>query len=180
MSAAILIETQSHLPTWRRTHAGMTWQDMPGPDNETRKLNFCLFVWGRYDPGKEAVTEADSGLDKEDLHIAKRTADGLVLKAGKKSLFGKIRHLRPKAPKPEKVDDAPQREERQAELLQRYNAARSQRGFFKRFRDLDITAHSTLCRLRGKSRGIQGPLRTVSLERIERAFAKLNEEGWVV
>lgn len=54
MSTAV-IRTESHLPAWQQEFKGLHWQDMPGPTDEDRKMNFFLFRRGRYDPAMDVV-----------------------------------------------------------------------------------------------------------------------------
>lgn len=50
-----LINTESELPAWQQEFKGLHWQDMPGPTDEDRKMNFFLFRRGRYDPAMDVV-----------------------------------------------------------------------------------------------------------------------------
>lgn len=184
----VIVETQTHLPTWMRVHRGLTWLDMPCADSETKKLNFCLFVRGLYDPDLEPVSDEDSGLDEEGLRKAKRDSRGRVLQKAGRVKYGSINRLSPAggAAVAERVSanraSMPARAKRQAGLLLRYAEAKAgwRNGFVRALYVLDPTAHSAITRALGVGRGCQGPLRGVSLDRIERAFEKLKEEGWKV
>lgn len=185
----VVMVSEKRLPMWRWVHRGLIWENMPGSDNETKKLGFVLFVRGLYDPDLEAVSDEESGLDEEGLRSANRDTLGRVLvKAGRVS-YGQVTRLTPrgaetlaKARAAEKEADEEGRKVRQAALLARFQVARKsgQRGLFNAFRALDITAHSAVFRALGKGRGSKRVLRGVSLDRIERAFELLKKEGFVI
>jgi len=184
---ALIVETQTHLPTWMRMHRGLTWLDMPSGDTDTKKLNFCLFVRGLYDPDLEPVSDEDSGLDEEGLKTAKRDSRGRVLQKAGRVKYGTISgRLSPKcgealaARARENAERLNARAAQQAELLKLWAAAKVQRGFVRAFYDADVTAHSAMMRAQGMGRGCQGPLRQVSLDRLVRTFEKLEKEGWKV
>lgn len=182
--SAVIVETQSHLPTWMRVHRGLTWLDMPCADTDTKKLNFCLFVRGLYDPDLEPVSDEDSGLDEEALKKAKRDSRGRVLQKAGRVKYGNITRLTPMGAQAvsAKSADVVARLERQQALLTRYAEAKAgwRNGFVRALYGLDPTAHSALARALGSGRGCKGALRTVSLDRIERAFENLKKEGWKV
>lgn len=187
MKPVKIIESQTHLPTWQREHRGLFWWNMPSGDSDTKKLNFCLFVRGLYDPDLEPVSDEDSGLDEVGLAKAKRDSQGRVLKRAGRKCYGTLSgRLAPKvaetlaAKASAEAGMKAEREKTQQELLARYVAAKKQGGFVRAIYDVDPTAHSAVARAMGSGRGCKGPLRMVSLDRIERAFAKLNSEGWMV
>lgn len=49
----ILVETESELKPWQRTHNGLTWQDMPGNIGDEQKINFALYRRGLYRPERD-------------------------------------------------------------------------------------------------------------------------------
>jgi hypothetical protein len=182
-----IIESQSHLPTWKRVHNGLRWEDMPCVDVTLKRLNFCLFVRGLYDPDLEPVTDEDSGLDEEGLATAKRDSQGRVLQKAGRVRYGSIQgSLSPKATElavaKAKADAASNdaRLRQQGELLLKWCSAKKQPGFTRAYYVADPSAHSALLRSQGKGRGLKGPLRQVSLDRIARTFEKLKQEGWKV
>ena len=187
--SVIVIETQTHLPPWMQEHRGLWWMDMPSSDRDVKKLNFALFRRGLYDPNLEAVSDEKSGLNEEQLKMARRDAGGKVLvNAGRGSSFGTVPRLTPRAQmaraarkqatKDAQAEDLTQRRERQQALLDRYLKAKETRGFVRALLNLDVTAHSALARAQGLGRGCQRPLRSGTLDRIERAFKQLKQEGW--
>lgn len=158
---------------WGGTWNGLTWQDMPNHCRQHKLLDFALFRRGLYEVEYDRSDETD---DADDSGVPKKRR---VVKA--QSCFGRIGTRRTVAAVvAERVDDVPDRAARQAELIGRYVAARLAPGFVKAFYDLDPTGHSAICRARGNGRGLAGPLRLISLDRIERAFDELNKGGWKV
>lgn len=158
---------------WEMTWNGLTWQDMPNVSREHKLYDFALFRRGLYEVEYDQSDDAD---DADEPGVPKRRK---LVKAQR--CFGRIGTRRTVAAvAAARDDDGPVRAARQAVLLERYVTARLQAGFVKAFYDLDPTGHSAVSRAMGRSRSLAGPLRIISLDRIERAFETLNEGGWKV
>jgi hypothetical protein len=78
---AVMIQTDSHLAPWERTHKGLTWRDMGGTDEFMQKVNFSLFRRGLYDPSVDVVTgEAAEALLREVPEGRMATTGGVLVK----------------------------------------------------------------------------------------------------
>lgn len=165
---------------WEQEWNGHTWQDMPTRGGSEHKLlDFALYRRGLYDP------ELDLAVDEEDEEgdevVKPKRRSRSQRRFGCMSFYHRP-STRERAPRAsaDKESDKALRAARQAELLARYQAARSQRGFVVGVIKVDQTAHSAIARALGMGRACVGPLRTVSLDRIEAAFEKMRKEGWTV
>lgn len=156
---------------WEMTWNGLRWQDMPNVAREHKLFDFALFRRGLYD------VEYDRSDDTDEADESGVPTKGKLVKAQR--AFGRIGSLR-RAAVVVVDDDGPVRAARQAVLIERYTAARLQAGFVKAFYDLDPTGHSAICRAMGHGRGLAGPLRIISLDRVKRAFETLKEGGWKI
>lgn len=157
---------------WEQTWNGLTWRDMPNLNREHKLLDFALYRRGKYEVEFDSSDETD---DADETGAKPR-----VRQLRSQACFGRIGTRRAVAEVAAVASDLPERAARQAVLIARYVAARLTFGFVKALYDQDPTAHSALARAMGKGRGINGPLRPISLDRVERAFETLNEGGWKV
>jgi hypothetical protein len=171
------------METWEQPFNGKTWEDMPTVGGyEHKLLDFALWRRGMYDPEFDLAVDAEDD-EEEGVKTHRRTM-------GQRQYATRGRHgllhaalaaaaaIR-RADKEQKAQkDLDARYERQAELLVVWQRAKVQRGFVRAFYDADCTAHSALMRAMGRGRGLAGPLREVSLDRIERNFERLKEKGW--
>lgn len=155
---------------WEQTWNGLTWEDMPNLNREHKLFDFALMRWGLYDVEFDRSDEAD---DADETGAKPK-----VRRLRSQHCFGRIGTRRQVAAVAAEASDLPERAARQAVLIARYVAARLTFGFVKALYDLDPTAHSALARAMGRGRGINGPLRPISLDRIETAFETLNKGGW--
>jgi len=169
---------------WEQRWNGHGWEDMPTSGGyENKLLDFALYRRGMYDPEFDlAVDEEDDGDEvKKPRRTHRQKRYGTIGGAGRMRIAAAMAdHQKSRAELAAKADDKVQRETRQAELLLRWIDAKQLRGFGSAFYDADATAHSAMMRAMGLGRGCQGPLRTVSLDRITRMFEKLKTEGWNV
>lgn len=164
---------------WEQPWNGLTWQQMPTRGGYEHQLfDFALFRWGMYDP------EIDLVVETTDESEAEAGAVGKPRRTRRQRSFGTIGgrgwKTRSRAVAVLPTANLAPRLARQIELITSYVEARKAFGFVKAFYVLDCSAHSALARAMGKGRGIQGPLRSATLDRIERAFETLNEGGWKV
>lgn len=157
---------------WEQKWNGLTWEDMPNQNREHKLLDFALYRRGKYDVEIDLSDEAD---DADETGAKPR-----VRQLRSQACFGRIGTRRKVAAVAAEASDLPERAARQEVLIARYVAAKLTLGFVKALYDLDPTAHSALARAMGRGRGINGPLRPISLDRIETAFETLNEGGWKV
>ena len=166
---------------WEQSFNGLTWQDMPNLSREHKLFDFALYRRGLYDVQIDLSDDVDEA-DEESGGPKKRKVRQLQAQRN----FGTIgSRRRPGAmaktkPVRESLDS---RAERMAMLLERYAKAKllpENYGFVRAFYKLDPSAHSALSRARGAGRGIEGPLQTVSLDRVTRAFETLKEGGWKI
>lgn len=169
--------------TWEQPFNGKTWEDMPTVGGyEHKLLDFALYRRGMYDPEFDLAVDAEDD-EEEGVKTHRRTLSQKRYAAcGRYGLLhaalaaaAAIRRA-DKEQKAQKDLDA--RYARQAELVAVWQRAKLSRGFVRAFYNADCTAHSALMRAMGRSRGIAGPLREVSLDRIERNFERLKGEGW--
>ena len=172
--------------TWEQTFNGKTWEDMPTVGGyEHKLLDFALYRRGMYDPEFDSAVDEESDDDEEEVKTARRTQGQRGYAT--RGRYGLL-HAALAAAAARRREDKQQREQkaldaryaRQAEMLVVYARAKMQRGFVRAFYNADCTAHSAVLRALGRGRGSAGPLREVSLDRIDRNFAKLRLEGWAV
>lgn len=171
---------------WEQEWNGHTWQDMPTRGGTDHKLlDFALYRRGLYDPELDlAVDEEDEeGQEGEKLEQRKRERRRRYVSnifARRQTAAQKPKPRRERVVNPRSEEEKVERAGRLAALLQRYHQAKGKRGFVMAMLRADPTAHSAIARALGMSRPAKGPLRNVSLDRIERSFEKLNQEGWTV
>jgi hypothetical protein len=77
--SVIIVESESHLPPWERTHNGLTWRDMGGMDSDLQKLNHALFRRGLYNPSVEIVQGDEAEALLREVPEGRRAAGGGVL-----------------------------------------------------------------------------------------------------
>jgi hypothetical protein len=173
------------METWEQPFNGKTWEDMPTVGGyEHKLLDFALYRRGMYDPEFDLAVDAEDD-EEEGVKTYRRTLGqrqyatrgryGLLHAALAAAAAARRADKEQKAQK-----DLDARYERQAELVVVWERAKAQRGFVRAFYDADCTAHSALMRAMGRGRANVGPLRAVSLDRIERTFERLKGEGWNV
>lgn len=168
---------------WEQRVNGLTWEDMPTCGGyEHKLLDFALYRRGRYDPEIDQAVDAEDD-DEEEVKARRRTMaqrNYSITGGSGRMRVAMLLAQRSRDEMAARAADLAQRAERQQALLARYVAAKRQGGFVRAIYDADVTAHSAIIRALGRGRGCKGPLRAISLDRIERVFAKLNQEGWVV
>ena len=174
---------------WEQTYNGKTWEDMPTVGGYWHKLlDFALYRRGMYDPEFDLAVEAEDDED-EGVKTPRRTMNQRRFGAfgGRGRMALKAARAQERAEREItnreeylflKKQDEEARYARQGGLLVLWLRAKMSRGFVRAFYNADCTAHSALMRALGKGRANQGPLRAVSLDRIERNFERLKGEGW--
>lgn len=170
---------------WEQRWNGHSWEDMPTVGGyEHKLLDFALYRRGLYDPELDLVVDEEVE-DDEVEGVRRRTRAqrgyGSIGGHGRMALAVAMRKKAMSAAEAARdVAVLEGRMRRQAALLEMWRRGRAMRGFAKAFWRVDTTAHSAVMRALGMGRGCQGPLREVSLDRIERVFAQLKEEGWAI
>lgn len=169
---------------WEQRWKGLSWEDMPTVGGyEHMLLDYALFRWGMYDPELDLVVDEEE-LDADELGgVRRRTRAqrgyGAIGGHGRMALAAAMRRKAMGEAEAAAAAAALEgRMRRQGEALAMWGRGRLTRGFAKAFYRVDATAHSAMMRAMGMGRGCVGPLREVSLDRIERVFAQLKEEGW--